>query len=204
MLAAKYLAHLQGKRVRIGDPFQQFNHAAFSKSVTDPILRFEDRRRDPPGSGRRLGRPAALRASARVHTGQHHGTAFSRELRQNVELIAFRPVEHYQQIKRRQAPARQSHRRDHDEREIVPNQEIHHFKRPRRFGRDDSDVRDCLNSMDERSIRQIGDAAQARVLGAHTNRHRAIEFENAITSASRIARPARAPVETPGLIRASL
>ena len=67
-----------------------------------------------------------------------------------------------------------------------------------------ADVRDYLNSMDERSIRRIGDAAQARVLGAHTNRHRAIEFENAIASASRIAKPARAPVETPGLIRASL
>ena len=67
-----------------------------------------------------------------------------------------------------------------------------------------ADVRDYLNSTDERSIRQIGDAAQARVLGAHTNRNRAIEFENAIASASRIAKPARTPVETPGLIRASL
>ena len=67
-----------------------------------------------------------------------------------------------------------------------------------------ADVRDHLNCMDERSIRRIGAAAQARVLETHTSTHRAIEFENAIASASRIAKPVRAAVETPALIRASL
>jgi spore maturation protein CgeB len=66
------------------------------------------------------------------------------------------------------------------------------------------DVRHYLNNMDEASIRHIGDAAQARVLEAHTSSQRAIEFEDAITSASRIRKPAKAVVETSETIRASL
>jgi len=67
-----------------------------------------------------------------------------------------------------------------------------------------ADVRDYLNHMDEPSIRRIGTAAQARLLDSHTNQHRAIEFENAIASASRIAKPIGTVAETPALIRASL
>lgn len=67
-----------------------------------------------------------------------------------------------------------------------------------------SDVRDYLNHMDEASIRHIGAAAQARVLESHTNKHRAIEFENAIASAAGTAKAVRSVAETPALIRASL
>ena len=67
-----------------------------------------------------------------------------------------------------------------------------------------SDVRDYLDSMDETSIERIGAAAQARVHEAHTSRHRAIEFEDAIASTTQIAKPIRVAVETPELIPASL
>jgi spore maturation protein CgeB len=66
------------------------------------------------------------------------------------------------------------------------------------------DVRLYLNDMDEPSIRRIGEAAQARVLEAHTSAQRAIEFEESISSTSRIKKPANAVVETPEPIRASL
>ena len=67
-----------------------------------------------------------------------------------------------------------------------------------------ADVCDLLDSMDERAVRQIGDAAQARVLQSHTSACRAIEFENALSSASRLVSSGEPAVETPELIRASL
>ena len=67
-----------------------------------------------------------------------------------------------------------------------------------------SDVRDYLNAMDERTVQQIGAAAQARVLEAHSSTHRAIEFENAIASRDRRSTAGDVPVETLQLIRASL
>ena len=67
-----------------------------------------------------------------------------------------------------------------------------------------SDVCDLLDSMEERAVRQIGEAAQARVLEAHTSTCRAIEFENALASAHRVARTQTSTVETRELIRASL
>jgi spore maturation protein CgeB len=67
-----------------------------------------------------------------------------------------------------------------------------------------TDVCDLLDSMDESAVRQIGDAAQARVLQSHTSACRAIEFENALSSASRLVSSGDPAVETPELIRASL
>ena len=66
------------------------------------------------------------------------------------------------------------------------------------------DVRQYLNDMDENLVRRIGDAAQARVLDAHTSVQRAVEFEDAIASVERRKIPAKAAVETPEAIRASL
>jgi spore maturation protein CgeB len=45
------------------------------------------------------------------------------------------------------------------------------------------DVKQCLTEMDELEIRRIGDAAQQRVLSAHTSGQRAREFEAAIEEA---------------------
>jgi spore maturation protein CgeB len=67
-----------------------------------------------------------------------------------------------------------------------------------------NDVRQYLNNIDESSIRRIGDAAQTRVLEAHTSVQRAIEFEDAIASVGGGKRPAKAAVETPEAVRASL
>src|SRR4051812_14742673 len=67
-----------------------------------------------------------------------------------------------------------------------------------------ADVCNLLDSMDERAVRQIGDAAQARVLESHTSTCRAIEFENAISSALTFSGSRDSAVETPELIRASL
>jgi spore maturation protein CgeB len=67
-----------------------------------------------------------------------------------------------------------------------------------------ADVRDYLKNMDEQTTRRIGDAAQARVLDAHTSAHRAVEFENAVASAAHAGTHPEATVETPALIRASL
>ncbi len=67
-----------------------------------------------------------------------------------------------------------------------------------------SDVCDLLDSMSERAARQMGDAAQARVLQSHTSACRAIEFENALNSVSGFVNSADPAVETPELIRASL
>jgi spore maturation protein CgeB len=67
-----------------------------------------------------------------------------------------------------------------------------------------ADVCDLLDSMEEPTVRQIGDAAQARVLEAHTSTCRAIEFENAISSALSFSGSRGSAVETPELVRASL
>jgi spore maturation protein CgeB len=66
------------------------------------------------------------------------------------------------------------------------------------------DVRQYLNNMDEASIRRVGDAAQARVLEAHTSAQRALEFEDAVNSIPLGKKGLNAAVETPEAIRASL
>src|SRR4051812_34642949 len=50
-----------------------------------------------------------------------------------------------------------------------------------------ADVCELIDSMDEREIRRIGEAAQVRVLESHTSTCRAIEFENALASAHKVA-----------------
>jgi spore maturation protein CgeB len=69
-----------------------------------------------------------------------------------------------------------------------------------------ADVRTYLHDLNDASIRRIGDAAQSRVLEAHTSHHRALEFEEAVRSAATRSRrpPVDGTVETPELIRASL
>jgi len=67
------------------------------------------------------------------------------------------------------------------------------------------DVRSYLHDLSESSIRRIGDAAQARVLEAHTSRQRAIEFEDAVRSTTnRVSESQDEPVETPEPVPASL
>jgi spore maturation protein CgeB len=69
-----------------------------------------------------------------------------------------------------------------------------------------ADVRSYLRDLSDASIRQIGDAAQVRVLQAHTSHQRALELEDAVRSAaSRTQRPnVEERLETPEPIRASL
>jgi spore maturation protein CgeB len=69
-----------------------------------------------------------------------------------------------------------------------------------------ADVRSYLRDLSDASIRQIGDAAQVRVLQAHTSHLRALELEDAVRSAaSRTQRPnVEERLETPEPIRASL
>ena len=69
-----------------------------------------------------------------------------------------------------------------------------------------ADVRNYLAGLEDSTIRAIGDAAQARVLEAHTSRQRALEFEDAVRSAASRRRGPNLEerLETPGLIRASL
>ena len=68
------------------------------------------------------------------------------------------------------------------------------------------DVLTYINDVEESAIRRIGDAAQARVLEAHTSNQRALEFEDAVRSAVSHTHRSRLdqPVETRELIRASL
>jgi spore maturation protein CgeB len=69
-----------------------------------------------------------------------------------------------------------------------------------------SDIRTYLDELDDRTVRRIGDAAQARVLASHTSHQRALEFERAVESVTsrRHPAPCDSPVETPEPLRASL
>jgi spore maturation protein CgeB len=57
------------------------------------------------------------------------------------------------------------------------------------------DIAGYLSGMDEAELRAIGKAAQARVMAAHTNQQRAIEFETEVELASRGERTSNTNVE---------